>query len=273
MSCRWVSIGLPLACALGSRNPWRVAGVRATMARWPCLRYSAVRTCSQLRQRRRPAAERLIGEPHSPVRVSSFDLEFLVDVDEMLLDRRLADHELICDRASRGRLSEHVAVEQRAAEGDQTGARSPQPLTTTPSASGICGVAAGWAPRSVLIQEKFPPCYSSPTAGCSSCWSQMQSNGRWTWAPGSGSPVRWRGARSRARSGMTCCPTVRIGRSARPPVDAADSLARAPATRHGVQATPFAWPSQADRSLATGPMPRCAGWRMLRAVECGSTRR
>ena len=45
--------------------------------------------------------------------------ELVVQVGEVLLDRRLRDHELVGDRARRRRLGEHVAGEQRAAQRDE----------------------------------------------------------------------------------------------------------------------------------------------------------
>ena len=55
----------------------------------------------------------------APVRVAGRDAELVVQVCQVLLDGGLGDDELVGDRSRGRRLGEHVAREQRTAEGDE----------------------------------------------------------------------------------------------------------------------------------------------------------
>ena len=86
------------------------------MTSTPCQDYSGL---AQLGQRDGAAAQRLVGERGAPVVVAGRDAELVVQVGEVLLDGGLGDDELVGDRSRGRRLGEHVARQQRAAEGDE----------------------------------------------------------------------------------------------------------------------------------------------------------
>ena len=66
-----------------------------------------------------PRRSASLAEPSPPVRLAGADAELVVQVGQVLLDRGLGDHQVVGDRPRGRRLGEHVARDQRPAQGDE----------------------------------------------------------------------------------------------------------------------------------------------------------